>query len=203
MNARLWSFVCSTALAGLFALGQGSPAVAAEYQYWSYFHGEGAAWSMAMTGADFVPNDGTIEGWRYVKTVGDETAVEPRVAPSFDALCASVPAESGKKRVALVVDYGTVDAADESETLATCVQIDATATGFDVLSAATTIESADGMVTCIQGVPSASCKPVPTLYTDTGEKESLPRAGVPALSIFVVILLIGVGALLAVRSRRR
>jgi MYXO-CTERM domain-containing protein len=178
-----------------------APAQAATYQYWSYFHGDTTAWTMSMEGATYVPGDGTVEGWRYVETTGDEIAPEPRVAPDFASLCGNTAAEAGKKRVGLVVDYGTVDASDTADTLATCVLVDEGADGFAVLQAATTITTDNGMVSCIQGVPSASCDAVPGIVTTSTSETATPSSnrGI-VIGILAAVLLLG--ALVVTRRRR-
>lgn len=186
------------ALITLFIL----PAQAATYQYWSYFHSGDAAWTMSMEGASRIPADGTVEGWRFVETSGDALAPEPRVAPDFTALCAGVEAPAGQKRVALVVDYGTVSAADQRDTLSTCVTVEESADGFAVLQAATTILATDGMVSCIQGVPSATCEPVPSLVTTTAGETTRANSGLSSW-IYAVIAAGLVGAFLLLGRRKR
>lgn len=189
------------AIVAIAFLSSAAPAHAAAYEYWSYFHSDGTAWAMSMEGATFVPADGSVEGWRYVKTSGDELAPNPRVAPDFASLCAAVPEEAGKKRVGLVVDFGTVAPADEADTLATCVSIEESADGFSVLQAATTIASDSGMVSCIQGVPSATCEAVPALATTTAaENETTPSSSSP-LPILLGVL--AIGAIVVAVTRRR
>jgi hypothetical protein len=186
-----------------FMLIPTSAAHAAEYQYWSYFHSQDRTWAMAMEGATFIPADGTVEGWRYVKTAGEEMPALPRVAPDFAALCAETEPAAGKKRVGLVIDFGTVASEDERETLATCVQVDENADGFQVLSAASTIASDSGMVSCIQGIPSASCEAVPDVTTQAGAEALTDdsRFSPGPLLLFAVMLLAGLAFL--IRSRRR
>jgi hypothetical protein len=180
-----------------------SSASAAEYEYWSYFHGQDRTWSMAMEGATFIPADGTVEGWRYVKTSGEEMAPMPRVAPDFEALCSETDSVAGKKRVGLVIDFGTVTDADQRDTVATCVLVDESADGFEVLSSASTITSTSGMVSCIQGVPSGTCEAVPDVTTQTTQDSATSTSGVSPgpLLLFAVMLLSGLAFL--IRSRRR
>ena len=88
-------------------------ASAAAYRYWGYFTLSGTSWQFAPKGPDQTqPADGAIEGWRFA--VGDEGDTRtPRATPSFDDLCGTTKAESGKKRVGVVIDYGRpADTAD-------------------------------------------------------------------------------------------
>lgn len=134
-------------------------AQAAEYSYWGYWHGDAGKWSMSNEGATYVPADGTVEGWRFVKTAGDEMPAEPRVAPDFESLCGSTPEQSGSKRVGIVIDYGTVEGtgSDALETKSDCAVLPVDADGFAVMSAVSEMTSDSGMVSCIDGVPSGTC----------------------------------------------
>ena len=193
-------FLALIALIAIPVLTAVAPAQAATYQYWSYFHSGEGAWVMAMEGATRVPADGTVEGWRFVETSGDEMAPEPRVAPDFTALCAGVEAAAAQKRVALVVDYGTV--VDERDTLSTCVSVPADADGFAVLQAATTIEAANGMLTCVQGIPSSSCEAVPDLIaTTTGSVE--PDSGISVTTVIYLTAAIVVAIAFLIRRFRK
>ena len=83
-----------------------APAQAAAYRYWGFNQLTDGAWAYAQKGPDqTTPEDGTVEGWRYA--IGDESSSRlPRAVLTFDELCASTPAQDGKKRVGLVIDYG-------------------------------------------------------------------------------------------------
>ncbi|MET9294224.1 SCO2322 family protein [Streptomyces sp. NPDC003077] len=115
---RLGSLALAGALAvpalGLAAAG---PAQAAEYRYWSFWDAKDGAWSYATEGpATARPADGDVAGFRF--TVGaDATATgKPRAAADFGAICAGTPAQEGRKRVALVLDFGTAVDAPKGET---------------------------------------------------------------------------------------
>ena len=58
-------------------------------------------------GASRRPADGGVEGWRFAISPATSSTIPPRHSPSFSSLCGNTPAEDGKKRVGLVIDYGT------------------------------------------------------------------------------------------------
>ena len=89
------------------------PAHAAAYRFWGFYQLADGQWAFAQKGSDqIVPKDGSVDGWRYA--VADVNDVRfPRATLTFEQLCASTPAETGKKRVGLVIDYGRpADSAD-------------------------------------------------------------------------------------------
>lgn len=177
-------------------------AQAAEYEYWSYFHGADGAWSMSMEGATYIPADGTIEGWRYVKTAGDALPENPRVAPDFNSICANTQPEEGKKRVGLVVDFGTVASDDERPPVTECALVDEGADGFAVLSAVRIVTD-NGMVSCIEGVPSSTCEAVPALMTTTAVDESEDSSSLPIGPLLLFVALVGAGAFFFMRGKRK
>ena len=87
-----------------------APAVAHAdgYRYWSYWTG-GQSWSYSARGPGFlVPDDGAVEGWRFVLSPEDGSqATAPATPSAYDQLCPGQPAApAGKKRIAVVVDFG-------------------------------------------------------------------------------------------------
>ncbi|MET9883436.1 SCO2322 family protein [Streptomyces sp. NPDC006430] len=89
-----------------------SPALAAGYRYWSFWEGTGGPWQYATQGPSTArPADGSALGFRFaVSKDAAAEAAQPRAAADFAAVCASTPAVEGRKRIAVVVDFG--DAAD-------------------------------------------------------------------------------------------
>jgi hypothetical protein len=78
-------------------------ASAAAYRYWGFFQLQGSTWAFATKGPDQVtPPDGSVEGWRFA-VAGESDSRTPRASATFDQLCGSTAAESGKKRVGLVM----------------------------------------------------------------------------------------------------
>ncbi|MFE7593220.1 SCO2322 family protein, partial [Kitasatospora sp. NPDC057512] len=109
-----------TALAGLLLpllgavllLASAAPAQAAGYRYWSFWRGaEGGSWTYQQQGPSVaVPPDGAVDGWRFALSPdGGQDAAKPRTAGSFADICADTPAQEGRKRVAVVLDFGTAE----------------------------------------------------------------------------------------------
>ncbi|GAA5029152.1 hypothetical protein GCM10023258_25390 [Terrabacter aeriphilus] len=137
------------------------PAQAAAYRYWGFYQLTDGAWAFAQKGPDqTVPKDGSVEGWRFA--VADEASTRyPRAVLTFDALCASTPAESGKKRVGLVVDFGrsadAADAATPPEPRALCAVVASDATSAAVLATAGDVRVEKGLVCGVAGYPGSDC----------------------------------------------
>jgi hypothetical protein len=136
-------------------------ASAAAYRYWGYFQLSGSTWQFAPKGPDqLTPADGAVEGWRFAVAAESDTRT-PRVSTTFDAVCGSTQAQSGKKRVAVVIDYGRpADQADGSTPPAPvgrCAVVPTAATGAEVLAAVATVRSQDKLVCGLDGVPATGC----------------------------------------------
>jgi hypothetical protein len=85
-----------------------SNAAAKGYRYWGYFQAAPGAttWTAAMTGPTVDIKDGAVEGWSFVFSNDDIPSVAPSVKANFATICGSTKATAGKKRIALVVDFG-------------------------------------------------------------------------------------------------
>jgi hypothetical protein len=152
--------VCTTSL--LFAVPSHSEETG--YRYWGYFQAapSQSTWTMAMTGPTTNVADGSVEGWIHTFSSDSIEAMAPRLAPNFFTLCSKVRPVAGKKRVGLVVDFGTVAIKPLGESLprriTKCVQIDSKATGAEILAAATKIRAgASGFICGINGFPAKEC----------------------------------------------
>lgn len=177
------TFVVVTALvlSVLAALvGPAQQANAAGYRYWGYWQLSGSTWGFAPKGPDQItPADGSVEGWRYA--VGDETSTRmPRVTPTFQQVCANTPAETGKKRVGLVVDFGRdVDGAagvTPPALLVKCAVVATTATGADVLATAGALRLDKALVCGIAGYPATGCADPVATMTDAQKAADTPLA---------------------------
>jgi hypothetical protein len=163
-RARLVPLLLVAALLALLTvpLVGATPAQAASYRYWGYYHGASkGAWAFASTGADAVkPADGAVEGWRFAIS-GDADARYPRTAATFAAACASTPAVAGKKRVAVYIDFGIAVEAPTGSTppapAAACALVPTSATGAQVLAAVEKVRASKGLVCGIGGYPSTGC----------------------------------------------
>ena len=159
--------ITSVGIATIVATVALAPAAhaASAYRYWSYFTSSDGTWTYAMKGpADLVPADGTVEGWRFAVT-SDAMATPPAPvqAPDFATLCKDVPAETGKKRVGIVIDAGPVAVAPAGETPLNrsvgCTVVPMDATGMQVLESLDKVRLDKGMVCGIDGYPATECSP--------------------------------------------
>ncbi len=138
-----------------------APAQAAAYRYWGFYQLTDGAWAYAQKGPDqTTPEDGTVEGWRYA--IGDESSSRlPRAVLTFDELCASTPAQDGKKRVGLVIDYGrsadSAGSATPPAPTASCAVVATDGTSSDVLATAGQLRVEGGLVCAVAGYPAADC----------------------------------------------
>jgi MYXO-CTERM domain-containing protein len=163
-------------LAGLLLAGTVATTAQAEdgYRFWGYYQWTGGKWAFAKTGSEaVVPADGSVEGWRYA--VGGAKPRVPRAAGDFTAICGPTPAESGKKRVAVVIDPGTP--ADSSTGQAppaasgTCVVTDVKASGAKVLAAVSPVRIEKGLTCGIAGYPATGCgDPVTNIKVPTTDE---------------------------------
>ena len=149
-------------LAGLLLAGTVATTAQAEdgYRFWGYYQWSKGQWAFSQKGADaFVPADGAVEGWRFA-VAGAKPRV-PRAAGDFEAICGQTPAETGKKRVALVVDPGTPQDALSGETpgpaTGTCVVTDPKANGAKILAAVAPVRIEKGLTCGIAGYPAKGC----------------------------------------------
>lgn len=154
------------ALAGCFALLAALvvPAAAANataYRYWGYFSLKGTTWTFSQKGPDQTkPADGSVEGWRFaVGTTGSTRT--PRATPTFAQVCHGTPAASGKKRVAVVIDYGRpADSANGTTPpapVAKCASVDVSASGAEVLGAVANVRTQNGMICGVNNLPATGC----------------------------------------------
>ena len=133
------------------------------YRYWNYSHLEGDAFTFAQTGpGDHKPKDGDVEGWRYgTSTVAQ--GIFPRADLStvtFDTVCEGVEAESGEKRVAVLIDFGTEADASGSEIpepRAECATAPEDATGQQVLESVVDVRTQEGGICALDGYPAKGC----------------------------------------------
>jgi hypothetical protein len=138
-----------------------APAQAAAYRYWGFFQLTGTTWAFAQKGPDqTVPKDGAVDGWRFA--VADESSTRyPRAVLTFDQLCGTTPAQAGKKRVGLVLDFGRpADAADSAsppQPKAMCAVVATDATSSAVLATAGEVRAEKGLVCAIAGYPATDC----------------------------------------------
>ncbi|MFH8405907.1 SCO2322 family protein [Streptomyces sp. NPDC018019] len=150
-----------------------APAQAQEYRYWSFWNGPAAGapapsgdggWSYATEGpATTRPQDGAVAGFRFTVSAGSAAAGRPRRAADFAAICARTPAQDGRKRVGLVLDFGTKADAPRGETppavRTECARLPEDGTVGDALAAVAgpLRYDANALLCAIAGYPEAGC----------------------------------------------
>ncbi|HZF88718.1 SCO2322 family protein [Streptomyces sp.] len=150
--------------AALFlSLGTG-PAQAAGYRYWSFWDRDGDRWAYATQGpATARPSDGDVQGFRFAVSANSQDAAEPRGAADFDVICARTPGRDGRKRVALVLDFGTAADAPSGETpparRTACASVATDATTAEALAAVAKPLRYDtnALLCAISGYPEKGC----------------------------------------------
>ncbi len=162
MTAKWTKRLVLTFLAGLLFAGTAATTAQAEdgYRFWGYYQYSGGQWAFAQKGSEVVvPADGSVEGWRYA--VGGAKPRVPRAAGDFATICGATPAETGKKRVALVIDPGTPADSASGEApppaTGTCVVTDPKATGAKILAAVKPVRIEKGLTCGIGGYPAKGC----------------------------------------------
>ncbi|MFJ8161097.1 SCO2322 family protein [Streptomyces sp. NPDC096136] len=155
------------ALGLLLTLFAASPALAAGYRYWSFWQGSGGTWGYATEGPSTArPADGATLGFRF--SVSKDAAAEaarPRAAADFEAVCGGTPAAEGRKRVALVVDFGVAedapagDAPPQDAPRTACAQVAPDATAAEALASVAKPLRYNGaaLLCAISGYPKSGC----------------------------------------------
>ncbi|MEV7723994.1 SCO2322 family protein [Streptomyces sp. NPDC087917] len=180
----------------LLTLLAASPALAASYRYWSFWDGAGGQWAYATQGPSTArPADGKTVGFRF--SVSKDAAAEaarPRAAADFDAVCSGTAPAAGRKRVALVVDFGLPEEAPGGESppqegpRTACAQVAPDATAAEALaSVAKPLRYNSAALLCgVSGYPKSGCgepladsDPASGSGSGSGTKPS-PAASAPA-----------------------
>ncbi|MDT0201764.1 SCO2322 family protein [Nocardioides sp. AE5] len=154
----------------LVAFTPGSAHAADIYRYWAYFTVTDGAFVAQGTGPSGAnPADGSIEAYRYAAPADFANPNLPRADLSkvnFDTVCADVAAAEGKKRVAVLVDFGVEEDATDGASVpaaqAWCAQVDTDANGLQVLQSVSqkvrTEDSSYGPMLCaIESYPATGC----------------------------------------------
>jgi hypothetical protein len=144
-----------------------TPAQAAStgYRYWGYFQAapKATTWTAAMTGPTVDIADGSVEGWAFTfssEAIPDATS--PSVLPDFQSICGKTRAIAGKKRIAIVIDFGAAYLAPAAEkplkTVKRCITIDKKAQGIDVLGKVVRVRAdKSGLICGLGGYPRKEC----------------------------------------------
>ncbi|MEV7420742.1 SCO2322 family protein [Streptomyces sp. NPDC089919] len=172
----------------LTVLGAG-PALATGYRYWSFWQGGGAdnTWVYAGEGPSTArPVDGAVEGFRFAVSADSKDAHQPRRPADFQAVCGDTPAVPGKKRVALVIDFGVPADAPGSEqppALRTaCASVDPAASAAEALAAVAKPLRYDSaaMLCAISGYPKQGCGEQVTASEPKAEGTPAPQGSAAA-----------------------
>ena len=191
-----------------------APAHATGYRYWSFWKWSAGAWTYQQQGpALYVPQDGGVDGWRFALSPdGGQDAARPTAPGDFDAACAAVPAEAGRKRVAVVLDFGTPADAPPGALPAggappaprtACAAVPTGATSAEVLAAVAPPLRYDtaGILCAIAGYPKAGCgEALAGSAGSSGGDGSGPSLGLIAGGAVVAVL--AAGAVWQARRRR-
>lgn len=135
---------------------------AAAYRYWGYYQWDGTAWAFAQKGpGQITPADGSVEGYRFAIGDVDVTRFPRTTEVDFEAICGDTKAADGKKRVAVVLDFGrTADSADGAtppEPEARCASVPVAATGLEVLGAVAEVRTDKSLICGVDGYPATGC----------------------------------------------
>ncbi|MFE0171901.1 SCO2322 family protein [Streptomyces sp. NPDC059002] len=163
-RARRGRPVVVALVAALLGILAAAPAQAAGYRYWSFWDRDGDSWVYATQGPGTArPDDGDVQGFRFAVSEDSKDAAKPRGPADFDDICASTPAKDGRKRVALVIDFGLPKDAPDGERppapRQACAQVAEDATSAEALaSVAKSLRYDNHALLCaISGYPKAGC----------------------------------------------
>ncbi|MFJ5780414.1 SCO2322 family protein [Streptomyces sp. NPDC093094] len=197
--------------------GAAQAAHATGYRYWSFWDRDGARWVYATQGpATARPSDGDVQGFRFAVSEDSQDADQPRGAADFAAICADTPAQQGKKRVALVLDFGTAADAPPGETpppaRTVCASVAPDATTAEALAAVAKPLRYDtnALLCAISGYPERGCGE--QVSGDRGSADAQPSTktaaddsdGGPSLGLIAgagVVVLLGAAGIWQARRR--
>ncbi len=188
------------ALVAGILLGAGPAQAETAYRYWSYWLVVDGGWAFAQEGpATRLPADGDAEAWTFgVSSAAGSPELAPEVAAAdaFASLCAEVPAEPGRKRVAVLVDPGT--GAEPPAAGGACVVIDGDATSAQALGEAFEVRAENGLVCGINGYPATGCAEVVDTSAMAPEPAPAPQPTGTGLGLSGPVATALVAAVLAV-----
>lgn len=207
----------SLTLAAFVLLTAGvAQAHATGYRYWSFWERADGHWTYATQGPSSArPDDGAVEGFRFAVGADSADASRPRGTADFATICSATPAESGRKRVALVLDFGTPADAPSGETppagRTACARVSDDATTADALAAVAgpLRYDADALLCAIAGYPRKGCgeqvsgpgRPSPVKRHGAVKSDSDgPALGLP-IGVGAVVVLAGAAVWQARRRR--
>ncbi|MDQ1045097.1 SCO2322 family protein [Streptomyces sp. V4I2] len=200
-------------LASFLFSGNAGQAQAAGYRYWSFWERDGNQWTYATQGPSTArPYDGDVQGFRFAVSEDSGDATKPRGTADFATICANTPAQDGKKRIALVIDFGTTTDAPSGETpppaRTGCVPTAPDATTAEALAAVAKPlrYNTNALLCAIAGYPEAGCgeqvstEKKPSTASREEKENGGPSAGLLAGAAAVAAL--GAAAVWQARRRR-
>jgi hypothetical protein len=170
--------------AAVLAAGAGT-AHADAYRFWGFYQWQDDAWKLAKSGPSGVtPKDGAVEGWRLAVS-GEKTPPRlPRTSGDFDQICGSTPAETGRKRVAVVIDYGLPGEAEGEpappDARGACAVVDTSASSAQVLAAVGEVREEKGLICGIDDFPATGCGDTVDSVPDFPSPEPTVSLALPA-----------------------
>ncbi|MFJ6552907.1 SCO2322 family protein [Streptomyces luteogriseus] len=202
-------------LASLLLCAGAGQAKAAGYRYWSFWERDGEQWVYATQGPSLArPSDGDVQGFRFAVSEDSASATRPRGTADFATICARTPAKDGRKRVALVIDFGTPADAPGGETppaaRTACARVSPDATTAEALAAVAKPLRYDtnALLCAISGYPEKGCGEQVSQRQDQQQKpaaeEKTPSDDGPSLGLvagIAVVVLLGGAAIWQVRRR--
>ncbi|MEU6675737.1 SCO2322 family protein [Streptomyces sp. NPDC046925] len=219
-RARCGRLLVGALVAALLGVLAAAPAQAAGYRYWSFWDRDGSSWAYASQGPSTArPDDGSVQGFRFSVSEDSKDAAKPRGAADFDTICAKTPAKDDRKRIALVIDFGTAADAPDGETpqqrRTACALIADDATSADALAAVAgpLRYDSNALLCAIAGYPKSGCgeqvagngepQKKKSAASEAGDKEG--GSGGPSVGLIAgvaAVALLGVAALWQARRRR-
>ncbi|WP_370268610.1 SCO2322 family protein [Streptomyces sp. V4I8] len=207
-------------LAVLVVLTGAAQAQATGYRYWSFWDRDGDRWTYATQGPSLArPSDGDVQGFRFAVSEDSDDADQPRGAVEFAVICARTPAQDGRKRVALVLDFGTAADAPSGETpparRAVCARVAPDATTAEALaSVAKPLRYDTNALLCaISGYPAKGCgeqvaegRGSAAAEQSAAERNKETADDGPSLGLvagIAVVAVLGAAAVWQARRRRR
>ncbi|MDQ1019824.1 SCO2322 family protein [Streptomyces afghaniensis] len=198
-------------LASLVLWAGAGQAQAAGYRYWSFWDRDGDRWVYATQGPSTArPSDGDVQGFRFSVSEDSGDAARPRGEADFRTICAKTPARDGRKRVALLLDFGTTTDAPSGETppapRTACAQVSPDATTAEALAAVAKPLRYDtsALLCAISGYPEKGCgEQMSKQQKPTAGKKNTSGDG-PSLGLvagIAVVALLGAAAIWQVRRR--
>ncbi|MEU6115020.1 SCO2322 family protein [Streptomyces sp. NPDC047117] len=223
--ARIARGAGALVLAGTATGLAAGPAHADEYRYWSFWTADAPArgkstWSYATEGPSTArPEDGGAVGFRFTVSADSARAATPRAAADFDAVCGGTKAADGRKRVAVVVDFGTAADAPKGETPPAarekCARVPEDASAGEALAAvaAPLRYDSSALLCAISGFPEKGCaeqaggsskEATGSAAPDAGASDGDSGAGGPSAGLIGGIAAVAVlGAAAVWQARRR